>query len=165
MPFARSTIQRRRWLLVRIVAALALAIAASPRLASAQVQLAVVVHPSNPTDRLTSDQLRRIFLAEAFTYPGGGHVLVAMHSASAAGFAQRVLAQRPERVKARWMAAVFAGEASAAPSQLASVEDVRKFIQEHPDAIAFLPVSAVNEDVKVLRVDGYRPGDAAYPLR
>ena len=149
--------------LVGIVAATALVLL--PRLAAAQVSLAVVVNTTNPTERLTTDQLRRLFLAETFTFPSGGRARIAMHSGSTAGFAQKALAQRPERVRARWMAAVFAGEASAAPSELASVEDVRKFVKEHPDAIAFLPATAVDESVKVVRVDGYRPGDAAYPLR
>ena len=146
--------------------ALALSIAGSLAFAPRHVdaQIAVVVHPSNPTDQLTLDQLRRIFLAESFTFPSGTHARVAMHTPSAPGFA-KALAQRPERVRARWMAAVFAGEAAAAPSELASVEDVRKFVQDHPDAIAFLPSSAVNESVKVIRLDGRRPGDDAYPIR
>jgi ABC-type phosphate transport system substrate-binding protein len=144
--------------------ALALGLAAlAPRTASAQ--LAVVVNTSNRTDQLTTDELRRIFLAQSFTYPTGEHARVAMHGPSQATFAQKALAQRLERVRSRWMAAVFAGETSSAPSELASPDDVRKFVQQHPDAIAFLPVADVDASVKVLRVDGRRPGDAAYPIR
>src|SRR5690349_3489452 len=147
----RTYTRRHPRLATSLALALAMVTTLAPSVAHAQgstavptaaATLAVVVHPSNPTDQLTIDQLRRIFLAESFTYPSGARARVAMHSATAPSFAKAALAQRPERVKARWMAAVFAGETSSAPSELASADDVRRYVHDHPDAIAFLPVAA-----------------------
>jgi hypothetical protein len=63
------------------------------------------------------------------------------------------------------MAMTFRGEATAIPSDYASAEDVRKFVRDHADAVAYLPLADVDATVKVVRIDGRRPGDAGYLLR
>lgn len=63
------------------------------------------------------------------------------------------------------MAIVFRGESSALPAVLASTDDVKKFVHDHPDAIAYLPFAAVDASLKVLHIDGRRPTDPGYPIR
>jgi hypothetical protein len=59
----------------------------------------------------------------------------------------------------------FRGEATSIPSEYASAEDVKRFVREHADAIAYLPLADVDATVKVLHIDGKRPVDTSYLLR
>jgi hypothetical protein len=59
----------------------------------------------------------------------------------------------------------FRGEATSIPSDYASADDVKRFVREHADAIAYLPLADVDASVKVLRIDGRRPTDASYLIR
>jgi len=154
----RITTARR----VRALLAFAL-LGAAPRVARAQ-QVAVVVNAGNAVEDLSTDRLRRLFLGQAKTFPNGGHARLARHTPSAPVFDRTALGLQPEIVRSRWMAMIFRGEATALPSELASVEDVKRFVREHPDAIAFLPAGQTDGTVKTIAIDGKRPGDAGYGI-
>jgi ABC-type phosphate transport system substrate-binding protein len=145
------------------LAAAVVATTLSPREGAAQI--AVVVNSANPVDELSIDKLRRLYLGQAATFPSGQHARLATHTPSVAAFDRTALELPPEIVRSRWMAIVFRGEATAMPATLASTDDVKKFVADHPDAIAYLPLAAVDGSLKVLRIDGRRPGDAGYPIR
>lgn len=146
------------WVLSALVA-----LAFTPGTAAAQI--AVVVNAANPVDDLSMDRLKRIFLGQASTFSSGARARIATHTGSADAFDRSALGLQPDIVRSRWMAIVFRGEATAVPISFASVDDVKKFVQEHPDAIAYLPVGAVDGSLKVLRIDGRRPTDPGYPIR
>ena len=140
-----------------------LALSLAPRDVAAQI--AIVVNSANPLDELSIDKLRRLFLGQAATFPSGQHARLATHAPSAAAFDHTALELQPEIVRSRWMAILFRGEAPAMPAALASADEVKKFVQEHPDAIAYLPAGAADASLKVLRIDGRRPSDPGYPIR
>ena len=48
---------------------------------------------------------------------------------------------------------------------MARPDDVKQFIRSHADAIGFLPQADVDGSVKVLTIEGRRPGDAGYVIR
>ena len=132
---------------------------------TAGAQIAVVVNSSNSIDDLSLDRLRRLFLGQASTFPSGGHARLATHLGSTELFDRRALGLQAEVVRSRWMAIVFRGESTGVPANFASIEEVKSFVREHPDAIAFLPASAVDGSLKILRIDGQRPADSGYPIR
>jgi ABC-type phosphate transport system substrate-binding protein len=140
-----------------------LALGASPR--AGHAQLAVVVNPGNTLADLSLDKLRRLFLGQAKTFPTGQHARLARHTPSAATFDRDALGLQPEIVRSRWMALIFRGEVTVVPTDLASADDVNQFVRSHPDAIAFMPAAQVDQSVKVLAIDGKRPGDSTYALR
>ncbi|HEV7990244.1 MAG TPA: hypothetical protein VGP25_00370 [Gemmatimonadaceae bacterium] len=133
-----------------------------PRTAGAQI--AVVVHPSNGIEELSLDKLRRLFLGQARTFPAGDHARLAVHSGSSATFDRAALGLQPEIVRSRWMAMIFRGESTSIPTELATPDDVKRFVHDHPDAIAFLPLSQVDASVKTISIDGHRPNDAGYVI-
>ena len=135
----------------------------APGIAGAQV--AVVVHPSNTTEELSLDNLRRLFLGQAKTFPNGAHARLAVHGPSAENFDRAALGLQPQVVRSRWMAIVFRGEAMSIPTELPAADEVKKFVRDHPDAIAYLPLSQVDATVKVLSIAGHKPNDAAYVIR
>jgi hypothetical protein len=147
---------------VRALVALAL-LCAAPRLAHAQ-QMAVVVNPGNAIEELSTDKLRRLYLGQTRTFPNGAHARLARHTASAPVFDRAALGLQPEIVRSRWMAMIFRGEATALPTELATADDVKRFVREHPDAIGFLPAGQVDGTVKAISIDGKRPGDAGYSI-
>ena len=137
--------------------------ALAPRVVGAQI--AVVVSAANPIDELSADQLKRLFLGQGSTFPGGQHARLARQAPSAMAFDRTALNLQPEIVRSRWMTIVFRGEATAMPAAFESTDDVKKFLQEHADGITYLPLAAVDASMKVLRIDGRKPSDPAYPIR
>jgi ABC-type phosphate transport system substrate-binding protein len=131
----------------------------------AHAQVAVVVNPSNTLEELSLDKLRRLFLGQAKAFPTGARARLAWHSGSAGTFDRTALGLQPEVVRSRWMALIFRGEAKAFPSELSTSDDVKQFVRSHPDAIGFLPQADVDGSVKVLTIEGNRPGDADYVIR
>lgn len=144
-------------------AALVLLTIVSPRTSRAQV--AVVVHPSNNIEELSLDKLRRLFLGQARTFPAGGHARLGVHSSSAPIFDRAALGLQPEIVRSRWMAMIFRGEATSIPAELSTPDDVKRFVRDHPDAIAILPLAQVDASVKAIAIEGRRPNEAGYVIR
>jgi hypothetical protein len=149
--------------LVRTIATLTLLAIARPHLARAQI--AVVVNPSNRIEELSLDKLRRLFLGQARTFPAGGHARLGVHSSSAATFDRAALGLQPDIVRSRWMAMIFRGEATSIPTELTTVDDVKRFVRDHPDAIAILPAGQVDASVKAIAIEGLRPSEAGYVIR
>ena len=142
--------------------AAALVLAASGR---ARAQIAVVVHPSNATTQLSMDELRRIFLGKTTSFHGAGRIEVAGALPSRDAFCRAALGLDVEQYRRRWMALAFRGEVQELPKELPDPQAVRRYVAEHPGAIAYLPLSAVDGDVRVVAIDGRRPTDPGYPLR
>jgi hypothetical protein len=149
---------------VRRRAAVMLAVVLVAVARPADAQLAIVVNPGNATTELSLDRLRRLYLGQATTFPSGAHARLGRHTPSAATFDRGALGLQPQIVRSRWMAMVFRGEATAVPTELASLEDVKQFVRSHPDAIAFVPAAQVDVSMKVLTIDGKKPTDAGYPI-
>jgi ABC-type phosphate transport system substrate-binding protein len=151
-----------RWPLATAVL-LSLTLAARP--ARLGAQLAVVVNTTNAVDELSADALRRLFLGQVTTFPTGSRARLATHTGSTETFSREALGLQREVVRSRWMAMTFRGEATSIPSDYASPDDVKRFVREHADAIAYLPLADVDASVKVLRIEGRRPTDSSYLLR
>jgi hypothetical protein len=160
MDASKSYSSRR---LLAAVTLLVVALSALPARLGAQV--AVVVNTANSVDDMSVEGLRRLFLGQAKTFPTGTRARLAAHTGSAELFSREALGLPREVVRSRWMAMTFRGEVTSVPSEYASPDDVMRFVREHADAIAYLPLADVDGSVKVLRIDGKRPADSSYPLR
>jgi hypothetical protein len=158
-PFGTQVVSR----VARASAVLVLLGLVTPR--PAHGQIAVVVNSANTIEELSLDKLRRLFLGQARTFPSGGHARLGTHLPSAAAFDRAALGLQPEIVRSRWMAMIFRGEATSIPTELTTPEDVKRFVRDHPDAIAFLPVAHVDGTVKVVVIAGRRPNEAGYVIQ
>jgi ABC-type phosphate transport system substrate-binding protein len=154
---------------VLIVVALWLARAAPIGHAQPQSQpLAIVVHQSNPVDNLTYSELRRIFMLDTQTWPHGRKITVVLR--------EKGQPERAETIRAicalsesdydkHVLFRTFQGSVNIGPRSLASASSVLRFVFSAPGAIGSIAADQVDATVKVLRIDGYTPGDARYPLR
>jgi ABC-type phosphate transport system substrate-binding protein len=148
----------------RALSALAVALCvAAPTVARAQY--AIIVNPANGVDNLTLDQLKRVFLGQSATLPNGKPAELAFFTPERATFSKSVLGLPDAAVKQRWIGIVFRGESTSQPQDLAQPEQVRKFVAEHPNGVAFVRVADADASVKVLRIDGKKPADAGYAVR
>jgi hypothetical protein len=145
------------------LAVLSLLLVALPTAARAQV--AVVVNRANPITRLTLEQLRRLYLGTSTTFASGAPVTLVESPAVRVGFYRRVLGMTDEQVKRHWVGLVFGGEGASPPKDIAEPTELRRFVANHAGAIAFLPLDDVDDSVKVVAIEGAKPGDANYPLR
>ena len=130
--------------------------------------LAIVVHRSNPTDDLSLDELRSLFLGERQRWPNGRRITLVLQEPGQperAAALQLIYRMTEAELSHHFLRAVYHGQAVSAPKTLSSAERVLRFVFNVPGAIACVPARDVDGTVKVLRVDGRPPADAGYPLR
>jgi hypothetical protein len=59
----------------------------------------------------------------------------------------------------------FRGSLGPGPRSIQSVSAMLRFVFNAPGAIGYIPADEIDSSVKVLRIDGLRPTEPAYPLR
>jgi hypothetical protein len=155
---------------VALVAAL-FAAAAPPALAAQNApagDIAVVVNPRTPVDSLSLGDLRRYFLGERQFWSDRSRVtlLVLPEGSPARDVALRVVYRMGEGdYRQYWVAKIFRAEVATGPKIVYTVEQGRRIVAATPGAVLLLPADAVDGSVKVVRIDGHRPGEPGYPLR
>jgi hypothetical protein len=130
--------------------------------------IAVIVHEDVPVDGLSLPELRRIFRGERLFWAGD---LTITLLAPPRGSRERevLLGKIYERgseaeYKSFWINKLFDKEGQTAPKITGSPQMSAGLVREIPGAIALVPADRIPRGVKVLRIDGRRPGEAGYPL-
>lgn len=131
--------------------ALLLALAAAP--AAADDAFKVVVHPSNPADALSREQVSNLFLKKVTRWPGGQAVVPVELLAERVRepFSQQVHRKSLGAVKAYWNKLVFTGR-EVPPVEKSSDEEVLAFVRQNPGAVGVISAAGAAAGVKVLRV-------------
>ena len=136
-----------------------------PCLAAADV--AIVVHPQNQESDLRSVELARVLRQEQRHWKTGGSIyLVFQGSGSPAReiVLRRVFRMNDVELKQFWLTKLYRGEITSFPRVVHSDAAVRRLVGLAAQALGFLEASAVDNTVKVLRVDGKLPGQPGYLL-
>ena len=142
-------------------------LAVPPVHAAAQTPLAVVVSTKNDVPDLKVSQLTEILLGRVSVWPNGRRITVVLRepeSPERAALLQACCHLTVESYRKRMLQAVFTGEASSEPKTVTSSTFVKKFVANVPGAIGFIPVSDVDDSVRVVSIAGHRPGDTGYLL-
>jgi hypothetical protein len=136
--------------------------------AKAPVPIAVIVHPRVPADDLSLTELRRIFLGQQPVWSSELMVTLLMPprgSLEREVLLRQIYQQRSEsQYQQYWINRMFADGAPVAPKATGSREMSASLVREIPGAVALVPVDKIPKGVKVLRIDGKRPGESGYPL-
>jgi hypothetical protein len=149
----------------RAVAVLgALATLAVPRSAAAQGAIAVIVNRSNPVKNVSASDLQRLYLGATTVFPNREHVLLLEQANLRDSFYRTVLMMSEDRVKRYWIGVVFSGSGATPPKSVDEAAVVLDFVRHGRGAIAFVDAQVVDSTVKVLAVEGSRPGDPDYAL-
>lgn len=130
--------------------------------------VAVIVNKSNPISTLTVIQLRKIVLGQESKWPGGGKIAVWMTSPGQPerAAALKILCGMSETdYTLHFMHASFSGESGDPPKTGGSGAQVRQSVASAAGAVGFIWASQVDDSVKVVSVDGSRPGQPAYKIK
>ncbi len=121
---------------------------------SVHAGLAIITHPDNPEPALTLNQVKRIYLAKARTFPQGGTVRRADQAPDTPAyreFVSKVLGLREQQLNAYWSKMTFTGR-GVRPDNVGDDADVRQWILQHRDGLGYIDTGQVNEQVKVLLI-------------
>jgi len=133
----------------------------------AAADVAVVVNPEVPVDELSFADLRKIMLGDRLFWSSGNKVTIVVTQPDDPGrtiLLERVYKMSEERFRQYWIAKVFRGEAAEGPKIVLSSEGAIELVGVLDGAIAFVDSDDVPSGLKVLRIDGLKPGDSGYAL-
>lgn len=123
---------------------------AAANLACAEV--AVIVHPSQGVDSLTEDDVARLFLGKAKSFPGGAQAVPINQnegSASRDKFNEAVCKKNASQYKAYWSQLVFTGKGTP-PKDGGDDAAVKALIAANPNMVGYVDSSVVDGSVKVV---------------
>jgi ABC-type phosphate transport system substrate-binding protein len=129
--------------------------------------IAIIINPTNPTDNLSGQELRQIFLAEQQRWPNGDVIKVIMRSPGQperATVLQHVYEMQERDFSRYFLQAVFTGTVQAVPKRFATAAGVCQFVASVPGAIGYVRSSDVDGSVKIVRLDKRLPGEPGYGL-
>src|SRR5438093_930934 len=148
-----------------LLAAAVLAFAAAPSLAG---DIAVVVHPDVKVESMTFSDLRRVLLGNRQFWPSGQPVTLIVRAPVAAErtlLLRKVYGMTEAQFRQYWIAKVFRAEATAGPRIVVSNVESVEMVGVLPGAIALVDADDIPAGLKILRVDGRRPGEKDYALK
>jgi ABC-type phosphate transport system substrate-binding protein len=134
--------------LIRSLIAVGLAVCIS----GANAEVAVIVHPSSAVESLTEDDVARLFLGKAKSFPNGTQAIPINQNEGSAvrdKFNEAVCKKNASQYKAYWSQLVFTGKGTP-PKDGGDDAAVKAQVAATPNAISYVDASAVDASVKVV---------------
>ncbi len=116
-------------------------------------ELDVVVNKSNKIAPLSREEVRRIFVGEKSSWPGGKRIAVLMLAPDQPerGFILREVFKMNESDYTKYfLQAAFTGRVQSAPRDLPSAAQMKAHLAANPNAIGYLKKEDVDDSVKVV---------------
>jgi ABC-type phosphate transport system substrate-binding protein len=151
-----------------LVVSLCLALVSPGWAAASGNDVAVVLHPGVPVDDLSLAQVRRIFLGDQQFWSSDLRVTLLIRApiARERDVILKIIYQMSEaQFRRYWIAKVFRAEVPLSPKIVYSNEMATELVGSIAGSIAFVDAAQVPEGLKILKIDGYLPGERGYPLR
>ena len=129
--------------------------------------VAVIVHPSNPLSDVSLGDLERIFKMEQQHWDGGGRIYVVLQESGTPEknlVLKRLYRMKDGDLKQHYLGKLYRGEIASFPRIAHSNAAARRLVSQAPSAISFVDAASADASVKVLRIDGKRPGEPGYVL-
>jgi ABC-type phosphate transport system substrate-binding protein len=159
---------KRLWRLVILVSLAASGLPAVAQEPTETGSLAIVVHKDTQVDNLSMEDLRSIFLADQQFWPDRTRIILlvrAPQSDERDFVLNRIYKMSEPQFRQYWIAKMIRAEVPRGPKIVFSNDMALDLVVAIPGSISFIRASEVTDDVKVLRIDGALPDDAAYPLK
>jgi len=129
--------------------------------------VAVIVHPSNPQSDISSADLVQILKMERQHWAAGGRIYVVLQESGTREkelVLRKLYRMKDGELKQHYLGKLYRGEISSFPRIAHSNGAARRLVSVAPNAISFVDASWADATVKVLRIDGKKPGEPAYVL-
>ena len=139
---------------------------AGPGLAE-QPAVAIVVHPDVQVTDLSTDQLRRIFLADQQFWPDRSRIVLLVRAPEAIErkmVLDRIYQMNESEFRKYWIGKMFRAEVAALPKIVFSSNMAQELVTAIPGSITFIPSGDVDSSIKVLSIDGLLPDQPGYSL-
>lgn len=133
--------------------------------AALEEMLAVVAAKDGGIDGFSLHQLKRIYLGDD-VHGSSGKIIPLNREPKGperVGFDRTVLEMSPDAVARYWIDRKIRGQ-SAAPKAIEPGAILQKVVARLPGAIGYVRAHEVTSDVRVVLIDGKKPGDAGYPI-
>ena len=117
-----------------------------------RAEVAVIVHPSIGFNELSDDNISRLFLGKAKSFPNGEMAIPINQdegSASRTKFQDTLVKKNASQYKAYWSQLVFTGKGTP-PKDAGKDADVKKLIGSNPNMIGYIDAAQVDSSVKVV---------------
>ena len=129
--------------------------------------LAIVAHPDTPVSQLSLAELRQVLKGDRQYWKPDLPVVLFVRAATSQERTAvlGVIYQMSEpQFNQYWIAKQFRAESSSAPTKLNSNALTQQFVASTPGAIGFMAARDVKPGVKIVKIDGFLPGDPGYRL-
>ncbi len=131
------------------------------------LELAVIVHPENPVAKASLAELRAYLRVEREFWPNRKRCDVYLPQSTTDEYdvlLQKVYRMSHKKLQKYWARRLFSGEISARPSYVPSAKAAGEEVLKSEGAISIVSAKTVPAGVKVLLIDGKKPGEDGYPL-
>ncbi len=118
----------------------------------ASAEIAVVVHPSSSVQALSADEVSRLFLGKAKSFPGGAQAVPVNQDEghpARAKFNETVCKKNASQYKAYWSQLVFTGKGTP-PKDAGDDAAVKALVAANPNMIGYIDSASVDASVKVV---------------
>jgi ABC-type phosphate transport system substrate-binding protein len=115
-------------------------------------EVSVIVHPSSAVTSLSEDDIARLFLGKAKSFPGGGAAVPVNQTEGSAArdkFNEGICKKNASQYKAYWSQLVFTGKGTP-PKDASDDAAVKALVAANPNMIGYIDSSAVDASVKVI---------------
>lgn len=128
--------------------------------------LAVIVNKDNPVANLSTAELREILLGKREHWKNSQKIIVLLPNGGSPEreVALRMVDMNEASYKQYWLERTNAGGGAGAPASVPSSGIALSLVAETRGAISVVPLADVRDSVKVVKIDGHLPSDAAYPM-
>jgi hypothetical protein len=157
-------VNRPRLATIATVVGMLLLVGAAPALRAADPPLVVVVAAANPMADISRANLRRAFLGEPTSGPGGKLIPLNQPPGTPARtqFDRIVLDLEPEAVARFWIDQRIRGQGGAPRSVAVSM--LVRVVPQLAGTICYVRANEVGPGMKAITIDGKKPGDPGYLL-
>lgn len=120
--------------------------------------MAVVVNKDNNTEEITSIHLAKLFRLETRKWADGKDVIIVLHKDSAG---EALTLERLNKISSDQLK-LFISSHKESFTLADSDADVLRYVESLPGAVGLVEVHSIDDQVKVLKVDGKLPMEAGY---
>lgn len=137
---------------------------------SGAAEIAIIVNGANSVESLSMYELEKVFKGEKEFWDNGKSiklVLRPLDSKETGVLLKKVYRFSKEEFDIYWLERIYGGKVKEAPVIINSTAAVNMLVGQAQEAIAPIEAGSVSRwaKVKVLKIDGKRPGEKDYPLR
>jgi len=127
-------------------------------------QIVIIVNKDNPIDNVSFKELQQIYLGEKLSFSNRKSIVLGVDADIKQQFIKKLFNWSEIKFKQHWMNMIFSGASYVAPKEFKRLDELVRFITLNEGSIAFIDITEVDENIKVVTVDGKLPENEDYPL-